>query len=203
MVPGSHYLLAADLTEFERYDDYFSTIKEQCPVGLSGMVHYSGHRITKPVRIQRVADLKALFDIHVIAFVELVRHVTKKHIVSQNGCSIVGVSSVASIRGAKAMSGYAAAKGAINSLIASLALEYADRNVRINGVLPGHVDTEMNKHLSASLSERSLQSIVRAHPLGLGNPADVSALVVFLLSDQSRWMTGANIPIDGGFLIHE
>ena len=203
MAPGAHHFLAADLTDFERYSEYFNIIKKHCPSGLSGMVHYSGHRITKPARVQRVTDLRTLFDIHVIAFIELIKYVTKRQIISQKGCSIVGVSSVASIRGAKAMSGYAAAKGAINSLIPSLALEYADKNVRINSVLPGHVNTEMNKRLAESLSKRALQSIVHAHPLGLGKPEDVSALVIFLLSEQSRWITGANIPVDGGFLIHE
>ena len=68
--------------------------------------------------------------------------------------------------------------------------------------MPGYVLTAMNIEANKQLTQDAISSIEKQHPLGIGEPTDISNLISFLLSDKSRWITGANIPIDGGFLIN-
>jgi len=83
-----------------------------------------------------------------------------------------------------------------------MALELAGKQVRINAVSPGHIaDSGMTGTMETNLSEEAIQRIKDNHPLGLGKCQDVAYAVRFLLSDESRWMTGQNLIIDGGYSI--
>lgn len=104
------------------------------------------------------------------------------------------ISSLWSIRGESGNSVYAASKGAINSLVYSLAKELAPK-VNVNAILPGAVRTSMTEKLLDS--EVGLKQL-KDYPLGFGTPADVVNVVKFLLSDESAWITGQTINVDGG-----
>jgi NAD(P)-dependent dehydrogenase (short-subunit alcohol dehydrogenase family) len=80
-----------------------------------------------------------------------------------------------------------------------MALELSVKKIRCNVILPGVVKTEMIEAMFETLPESSVNQIASQHPLGLGLPADVANLAVFLLSDNSRWITGSEIVIDGGY----
>jgi NAD(P)-dependent dehydrogenase (short-subunit alcohol dehydrogenase family) len=80
-----------------------------------------------------------------------------------------------------------------------MALELSSRKIRCNVILPGIVKTEMVESMFETLPESSVNQINSQHPLGLGTPGDVADLAVFLLSDSSRWITGSEIVIDGGY----
>jgi NAD(P)-dependent dehydrogenase (short-subunit alcohol dehydrogenase family) len=96
------------------------------------------------------------------------------------------------------MAAYNASKAALNQLTRSLALEWAP-HVRVNAVMPAVVDTPI--HASRGMTSEQVQEMGAIHPLGrVGRPADVAAMITFLLSDAASWMTGAIIPIDGGML---
>jgi NAD(P)-dependent dehydrogenase (short-subunit alcohol dehydrogenase family) len=140
-----------------------------------------------------------MLDINVCAFVELVRFFSKKNICADDGGSVVAVSSVLSLKGAPAMTGYSCSKAALDGAVRSMSCELAERKIRVNSIAPGHVETEMNLVVKASLSAEAYEKIIFSHPLGVGTPDDVANLVAFLLSNEARWMTGATIPIDGGF----
>lgn len=86
--------------------------------------------------------------------------------------------------------------------IKAVALELAPRKIRCNCVLPGYVETELVKTLFDSITVETKENIIKNHPLGIGEPADVAALVIFLLSDEAKWITGAEYIIDGGYSIH-
>ncbi|HSN55374.1 MAG TPA: SDR family oxidoreductase, partial [Candidatus Sulfomarinibacteraceae bacterium] len=96
------------------------------------------------------------------------------------------------------MAAYNASKAALNQLSRSLALEWAP-TVRVTAVMPGVVDTPI--HATLGLSAEQVQAMGAIHPLQrVGLPEDVAAAIVFLLSDDSSWMTGTVIPVDGGML---
>jgi NAD(P)-dependent dehydrogenase (short-subunit alcohol dehydrogenase family) len=114
-------------------------------------------------------------------------------------CSIVFMSSVMGIVGRPASSIYSASKGALNAMSTSLAVELARKGIRVNTVCPGQVQTEMDDAIRKRLGVNLYQSIVDAHPLGLGKPEDVAGTVAFLLSDMSRWITGTHLVVDGGY----
>jgi len=102
--------------------------------------------------------------------------------------------------GASGKSIYSATKGALLSTSRSMAIELASRNIRINTISPGVVETPMTDKAYYNRDEASRDEIIRQHPLGLGEPIEVANACVFLLSDASKWITGTDLRIDGGYL---
>ncbi|WP_395677895.1 SDR family NAD(P)-dependent oxidoreductase [Inquilinus sp.] len=119
------------------------------------------------------------------------------HLLETRG-SIVNVSSVSGLGGDPGFSAYNAAKGAVSNLTRSLAVELGGRGVRVNAVCPSVTFTEMNRaafEQYPALLERMLARI----PLGRGaQPEEVAAVIAFLASDDASFVSGANLPVDGG-----
>lgn len=115
-----------------------------------------------------------------------------------SGGSIIHISSVAGIVGMRNRPAYASAKAALIALARNMALDYASRNVRVNCVCPGFVRTPLVAAIAAD-PERWAR-MEGLHPLGrVGEPSDIAAAVLWLASDEARWVTGASLVVDGGF----
>ena len=97
--------------------------------------------------------------------------------------------------GAKAFNVYSASKAALDALMRSLAVELAP-NVRLNSVLPGAIQTRMTDHIFKDAE--LLNRMTKDYPLGVGYPSDIFEMVRFLISDESRWITGQQFVVDGG-----
>jgi 3-oxoacyl-[acyl-carrier protein] reductase len=109
--------------------------------------------------------------------------------------SIVSISSVVGRRGNAGQANYSAAKAGLIGLTKSLAREVASRNVRVNAVAPGYIETEM----TAALSEPARTALIEQIPLGrIGTPAAVADAVAFLAGDSASFITGAVLAVDGG-----
>ncbi|NLO27688.1 MAG: 3-oxoacyl-[acyl-carrier-protein] reductase [Actinobacteria bacterium] len=109
--------------------------------------------------------------------------------------SIVNISSVVGRRGNAAQTNYSAAKAGLIGLTKSLAREVASRNIRVNAVAPGYIETEM----TAALPEAARNVIIEQIPFGcIGNPEAVADAVAFLAGDSASYITGAVLPVDGG-----
>lgn len=118
------------------------------------------------------------------------------------GASIINVSSVLGLVGAKNRVAYAASKGAITLMTKSIALDLGHEQIRCNAICPGIVETELVAEFitRAPDPEAARKQRVSLHPLGrFGQPEDIAACAVYLASDESSWVTGAAFPIDGGF----
>ena len=112
---------------------------------------------------------------------------------------IINISSVVGLMGNAGQDNYAAAKAGIIGFTKSTAREMASRNITVNAVAPGYIDTELTGVLSDSVRESILTSI----PLGrLGTPEDVANLVCFLASDAASYITGQTFTVDGGMVMH-
>jgi 3alpha(or 20beta)-hydroxysteroid dehydrogenase len=109
--------------------------------------------------------------------------------------SIVNISSVAGLRGSPGAFAYSATKWALRGMTKAAAIELAPRHIRVNSVHPGPIDTEM---LSVRTPEQSRQRIQQVPMKRMGTAEEVAKLVVFLLSDDSAYITGAEVSIDGG-----
>jgi NAD(P)-dependent dehydrogenase (short-subunit alcohol dehydrogenase family) len=120
------------------------------------------------------------------------------------GGSVINTSSVQSMVGFRGWAGYAASKGGINSLTRQAAVDYADQGIRVNAVLPGTIRTPMNERIMAAAPDPAQveQGWLAMHPVGrLGQAGEVAALVLFLASDESSFITGELIRVDGGLVV--
>lgn len=168
---------------------------------MNGFVHCAGIEKTLPFRSTQISDLREIMAINLETFWEITQEITKSKNHEKEKLSVVGISSVAAQYGAAGKTAYAASKGALISLIKSLAAEYASKQIRFNAVCPGYVDTPMLSNIKKLYgSEKEFtEAIVSKHPLGLGKPDDVAGAVIYLLSDASRWVTGSVLNVDGGY----
>ena len=117
--------------------------------------------------------------------------------IKAGGGSRVNVSSVASLVGLPMLAVYSASKGGMDTLTRCVAMDYAQQKIRCNSVCPGLVDTPMAAGLIDN--KDALAQIMTSYPLGRpGTSEEVAKLVLYLASDESAWMTGSVIPIDGG-----
>jgi NAD(P)-dependent dehydrogenase (short-subunit alcohol dehydrogenase family) len=118
------------------------------------------------------------------------------HMIRQGGGAIVNCSSIAGHIGQPKQSAYNAAKGGVELLTKCMALDFAEHKIRVNAVCPAWVEIEFNK----DQIEQAGDETVRLHPIGrIGKPEDVAPAVLYLASDESSWVTGSSLMIDGGY----
>jgi NAD(P)-dependent dehydrogenase (short-subunit alcohol dehydrogenase family) len=132
------------------------------------------------------------------------RHVIPK-IIAAGGGAVVNMSSGAGLRGANPAHIYTAAKGAIISLTRALAASYAKDNIRVNCICAGRTNTErvratygMPGQPGSAPDRQNVVEQLKTYPFWMGEPEDIAAVALFLASDESRMITGAAIPADGG-----
>jgi NAD(P)-dependent dehydrogenase (short-subunit alcohol dehydrogenase family) len=119
-------------------------------------------------------------------------------ILSSGGGSIVNIASILGKVGAKGSAAYVAAKHGVIGLTEAAALEYADKNIRVNSIGPGYIVTPL---LTSSLDEAAMKTVVGLHPIGrLGRAEEVAELALWLNSDKASFVTGAYYNVDGGYL---
>lgn len=164
---------------------------------LKGLVFCAGQVELLPLKALTTENIDSLYNINLKSLLLISKGFSDKRC-SLDKSSIVYISSITSILGMKGMAVYSSSKGAINSIVKTLAVELSNRGINVNSVLPGYVETNMTLQNKDVNSKEYLNELESMYPLGLGEPNDVANLVTFLLSDTSKWITGQNIVIDGG-----
>lgn len=180
--------------DLSRLDDVPS-IFEFCidkGIKLDGLVHCAGDVWNAPVKTCSMEKMMYLYRLNCMSFVELSKLFYKKKY-SQDGASIVAVSSISSWKNASGLCAYSASKAALNSSVETMSKEFIRRKIRVNAILPGFVNTEM--------TQKSMDYIGRKDvfmPLGVIEPQYISYLVEFLLSEKAKYITGSLIPVTSG-----
>jgi 3-oxoacyl-[acyl-carrier protein] reductase len=136
-----------------------------------------------------------LLAVNLAGALHLTRRTIRRMLLGAAGGAIVNISSIVGLRGYRGLSVYAASKAGMDGMTRALARELGSRNIRVNSIAPGYLETEMTH----GLSDDQRRQIVGRTPLGrLGTPADIVGLVLFLLSDQAGFITGQVLVVDGG-----
>ncbi len=193
-----HISVAVD---FSDEDNITSEVKSVfAEIGeIHGFIHAAGYEITKPLRKTKREDFRNLLDINSLSAFSFVKAIAGLKKNKVDSVSFVLISSVMGTLGERGKIAYCASKGAIISAVKAIALEISDKGHRINSVSPGIVETDLVKEMMAEYPEDMRDNIYKMHPLGIGQPEDVAEICSFLVSDKSRWITGTDILIDGGY----
>lgn len=189
--------MTIDLTDASAVAEAVTNIVEQYGK-LDGLVHCAGISSRKPLNVLSKEGFTKVMDVNFFSFVELVKQCAKKKHIN-NGASIVVMSSISSIRGYKAKTEYCVSKAAVDAFVRCMALELADRKIRVNSVMAAEVLTPL------ALKARETNATVGASdfnaPLGPSEPYEVANTIAFLLSDATKTITGTSLLIDGGACI--
>ena len=195
-----HIVKVCDLTNFNLLPQAVSEIvADSGPI--DGVLNCAGISTTLPLKLMSVEKLDEFFKSNVYSAVLLSREVCKLKNISKEGASIVFYSSIMGCVGDSGKSLYSMTKGALISAVRSLAVEFAKRNIRFNAISPGAILTPINANLPHMSDPELRQQLEEKHLLGLGKTEDVAYASLYLLSDASRWVTGTNMIIDGGYTV--
>jgi NAD(P)-dependent dehydrogenase (short-subunit alcohol dehydrogenase family) len=198
---GSPLVLAADVSQQRDIDHILSeTIKHFG--GLNVLVNNAGilHIGTAEQITEEQWD--ETFSINVRGLWLLSRSVLP-HMRKSGGGSIINIASVLGINGARNRASYAPSKGAVILLTKCMAIDHGHENIRVNAICPSFVETDLTAEVMRKAADPDAvrRERISVHPAGrLGQPEDIAGMAVYLASDESAWVTGAALPVDGGYL---
>lgn len=199
-LPGAgHRTMAFDAANEGEVDAAAAQLKS-ANVQLHAAAMCAGYHALRPLQILKAVQIDDMLSANLRSALLCTKLAVKN--AAPEGASIVWLSSAAATIGNAGEAAYAASKGALISACRALAAELATRRIRINAVAPGVVETPMAEGWLGKLSPEQRESIRARHLLGFGKPDDVAGPILFLASDEARWITGACLAIDGGLTCH-
>lgn len=200
MTGDGHLSFCLDLTDFSLVEKTVGQIVVE--VGpIDGIINCAGISTTRSLKLTDAQMMDDFFHTNVYSAIALSKFFCKRGNINKTGASIVFLSSVMGVVGEKGKSLYSMTKGALLSTARSLACEYAERKIRFNCISPGVVITPINQNLPHISNPTQRNELESKHLLGFGETTDVSNACIFLLSDASRWITGQNLIVDGGYTV--
>jgi NAD(P)-dependent dehydrogenase (short-subunit alcohol dehydrogenase family) len=169
--------------------------------GLDGAVNNAGvEQSGRPLVEITEAEFDRIMRINVLGVLMGMKHQIPA-LLRRGGGSIVNIASIAGLLGFPGAAVYVASKHAVLGLTKTAALEHARDNIRVNAVCPGAIQTEMIERFTQHDPARR-GALVAAHPLGrFGQPAEIAATILWLMSPASSFVTGQSITADGGYTV--
>lgn len=162
---------------------------------IDALINNVGKNLDQLLSLTTDEEIDEILSINLESVIILTR-IVSRIMLQQGGGAILFLSSILGLRGVKGASVYSATKTALNGFSKSIARELGRRNIRVNAIAPGFIETDMTRGMS---EERKAQ-IIRRTPLGrLGTVDDVVGLVRFLLTQDASFITGQTFVVDGGF----
>lgn len=166
--------------------------------GVGVLLNNAGLYLIKPLADTTLEEWNNIMAVNVTGVFLGMKHTAPLMAERESG-SIINLSSVAGLTGVAGHALYGASKGAVRIMTKDVAMEYAASQVRVNSIHPGYINTGMAAYGAEAAGTTVEQLGQDMYPLGrIGEPEDVANVVVFLASEESRYMTGAELVVDGG-----
>lgn len=174
-------MVAATVAKFGRIDVLFAN----AGIALGGEITATSYQ-----------EWQKVIDVNLNGVFLSDKYVIEQMLTQPEGGAIVNCGSIHSFVGKAGVTAYSAAKGAVKLLTQTLAIDYAAKNIRINAVCPGYIDTPLLQQIQGS----ARQALIDLHPQGrLGKPEEVASVVLFLASDAASFVNGTTLLVDGGY----
>jgi len=190
-------ILKFDISQHEKIEEFINDTTEKLGGSLDGMINNAG--ITKDNLIIRMSleEWTKVIDINLTSTFLMCKYSIKKMLKNKSG-KIVNITSVVGHTGNAGQANYTASKAGIVAMSKSLAIEYAKKNININCISPGFISTAMTDQID----EKHKEAIIAKIPSNkLGKPEDIANAVTFLSSDQSDYINGETIHVNGGMYL--
>ncbi|MHA3980220.1 SDR family NAD(P)-dependent oxidoreductase [Halovulum sp. GXIMD14794] len=186
-----------DITDLSSIPRFEEALAERVgPIDL--LVNNAGNTLKKPFEDQSIGEFDQVFDVHVRGALELSRQVIRRLLAEEREGSVQFISSMTAYIGQPMVSGYTISKTAINGVIRGLAAEFAARGIRINGVAPGWIDTDLYRKATKGDIPRQQKILGRIPMNRLGQPEDIGWACAFLASPAANYVNGQVLLVDGG-----
>ena len=192
-----HRCYQKDFSESGGYKEIFDDIVSDGKK-IDGLVHFAGIAKILPVSMLNKQNMDESMTTNLYSFVEMVSLLSKKKY--HDKASIVGISSISTLYPQKCQGIYVATKSGMNAIVTSMAIELAEKNIRINTVMPSSTNTRMLQEAFEGKSDEEINHLMSKQVLGVVEPEDVANVVMFLLSDASSVVTGRAVYADAGYI---
>jgi NAD(P)-dependent dehydrogenase (short-subunit alcohol dehydrogenase family) len=175
---------------------------------LDVLVNNAGIEVSRPVAEMALAEWREQMSVNLDGVFLGTKHAVRTMRLGARGGSIVNVSSVSGLVGSPGTSAYSASKGGVRMLTKAVAVECAPEGIRVNAVFPGGVRTPIWRNADwwegfvqqVGSEEEAWKKLEAASPLGrMGEPEDIAEAILYLASDASRYVTGSELVVDGGY----
>lgn len=191
--------VSADLLKTENYNDYIETSKGYLDGRIDVLVNCAGVQFRSPAIDFPEDKWREIIEINLNAVFLISQKVAKLMIPDKKGV-IINIASMCSFFGSVNASAYASSKGGVALLTKAFSNEWASKGIRVNAIAPGYIETELTKDIETT-NPALYREITTRIPMGRwGRVEDIQGLAVFLASDLSEYISGAIIPVDGGYL---
>lgn len=195
-------VIAADVSDAGSAEGVVSEVVSRHG-GIDALVNCAGIWAPGTVSSTETGTWERVFAVNVTG-TYLMSRFTIPYMEANGGGSIVNIASNNALVGGRNAAAYTASKGAVLALTRAMALDHAPAGIRVNCICPGTVDTPMIREPMRSMTDDEVEEVtasrLQRHPIGrIGRPEDIAPGVVYLLSDESSFVTGVVLPIDGGY----
>lgn len=189
--------LELDVTKEDKIESVFEEVRNEFGK-VDILVNNAGIYIQKNMEEMETSEINKLLDINLRGSLQCIKNVLPEMKENKYG-KIVNIASIAGLVGFDLSSIYCASKGALVNLTRELALELGSSKINVNAVAPGVIETEMTKDMLSD--EETKKFLLSSIPYGrVGKPEDIASVVSFLCSDESEYITGQILAVDGGWL---
>jgi 3-oxoacyl-[acyl-carrier protein] reductase len=184
-----------DVTDFDEIQPFVKQISKEHGK-ISSLIYAAGVQDISTIKSIQISKAKEMFDVNFFGAMWFAKAFSNKLIRSKSNPSIIFISSIAGDHPETGILNYSASKAALNNLTKGLAKEIAP--VRVNAIAPGFLRTEMTEKFQDIYNEDFIRNMEKSLPLGLGDVEDIAQLARYLLSEESKYITGNILKLDGG-----